>query len=65
MRPSLNGNHIINATTVNIKNLPVSRKVLYIGDKFRINDVATEYTIITSDITSNSSGEASILIASP
>ena len=40
MRPSLNGNHIINATTINIKNLPVSRKVLYIGDKFRINDVS-------------------------
>ena len=65
MRPSLNGNHDINATTINIKNLPVSRKVLYMGDKFRINDVSTEYTIITSDITSNSSGEASILIASP
>lgn len=63
MRPVLNGSHSINATTINIKRLPASLKVLYVGDKFRINDVSTEYTVITSDVTSNASGEASIKIA--
>ena len=47
MRPVLNGIHLINATTINIKRLPASLKVLYVGDKFRINDIATEYTVIT------------------
>ena len=43
--------------------MPASLKVLYIGDKFRINDIATEYTVIISDVISNASEGTSILIA--
>lgn len=60
MRPLLNQSYLSGVTSLELKNFPLSTKVLYIGDKFRINDVTQEYTVVTSDVTSDGSGIATV-----
>lgn len=60
MRPYLDGAHSSGATTLNVKKCPEYTTILYIGEVFRVGEDATEYTVTTSDVTTNGDGEATI-----
>ena len=60
MRCYLKNNYSSGVSQIIVKKLPVSTKVLYVGDKFRVDEDTQEYTVTTGDVTSDSSGEATI-----
>lgn len=60
MRCYLKNNYSSGVSQIVVKKLPVSTKVLYLGDVFRVDEDTQEYTVTTGDVTSDGSGEATI-----